>query len=133
LFLGEKTELLDFLVLLVNKDDQALGPHFFLQVKATAGKTEDDDPSIAAKFSAEEVERVKNWKVPTYVAAVDLSRPERELIHIRGISSSRTKGIASVKKALSLDDRNVRKNIYKEVHEYSFFTAKFQNGRPAVK
>ncbi len=115
LFLGEKAELLDFLVLLLDPDERALGPHFFLQVKTTACHTQKDTQSIAARFSADEVARIQKWKAPTYLAAVDASKEDREFIYIRGINSDREKGIASVKKAFSLNDKTLRKKLYQEV------------------
>ena len=113
-FLGEKAELLDFLVLLVNKDDQALGPHFFLQVKATAGNT-NNGSSIKAIFTADEVARVQKWKAPTYIAAIDASKPDQESIYIRSIKSDRKKGISSVSTKSSLNDPALRQRIYKEI------------------
>jgi hypothetical protein len=110
--LGEKAELLDFVVFLVDDNGKQLGSHFFLQVKTTRDV---DANSTAASFSADEVRRAQALKTPAYLAAVDASRPDKEAVCVLGIGTSRLKGYASIPKRLSLDDTKVRNALYDEV------------------
>ncbi|OON63682.1 hypothetical protein B0920_10105 [Massilia sp. KIM] len=108
---------MDFLVLLI-RDGKAFGPHFFLQVKSTSTKADVGDLSIAARFSADEVQRIAQWKAPAYLAAVDGSNARREQVYIRGIDSDRLTGIATVPRSQNLNDKAVRKALYDEVVQY---------------
>ncbi len=117
-FLGEKSELLDFLVLLVDEQSQAFGPHFFLQVKTTATTPKEDAKSIVTEFTAEEVSKALALKTPVYLVAVDASKPYSESIYVMGIGASRIKGISAIPKSLSLKDPAIRETLYEEVKDH---------------
>ena len=110
--LGEKAELLDFVVRL-QEDGHPFGPYFFLQVKATGLKPEGG--SVRAEFSQEEVTRAQAMKAPVYVAAVDASECNQEKIYIQPIYNGRKKGISRIKTSKPLADVNVLLALYEEV------------------
>lgn len=122
--LGEKAELLDFVVRL-QKDGHPSGPYFFLQVKATGVKPEGG--SIRAEFSREEVARAHAMKAPVYVAAVDASECAKEKVYIQPIYDGRTKGISRIKTSQPLAEAAIRQALYDEVEtHFNSLQAKFK-------
>ena len=113
--LGEKAELFDFLVHLLDASNNIIGPHFFVQVKTTAAAAV---TSCNARFDKSEVAKAITFNVPSYVIAVDASSPTTERIFIKAINSDRTAGIAKVACTQSLDDDAVRDTLYQEVMAY---------------
>ena len=110
--LGDKAELFDFVVHLLDADNNILGPHFFVQVKTTETPAA---VSCNARFSKDEVAKAVTFKAPSYLVGVDASDPTGERIFIKGIDFDRTKGISRISSTQSLDDDFVRDSLYKEV------------------
>jgi hypothetical protein len=110
--LGEKAELLDFVVRL-KRDDHPFGPYFFLQVKTTQAPSEKG--SIVTNFSYEEVQAAQALKAPVYIAAVDASNPKSEDIYIKPIYSDRKTGVYRVARKGLLSDDGVCMAVFKEV------------------
>src|ERR1700678_1736379 len=74
IFLGEKSEAVDYLVKLVGVRSAA--PFFFVQVKTTrlgyaANKT---NPRLRIKVSERTIERLKQYPAPTYLIGIDEER-----------------------------------------------------------
>lgn len=113
--LGEKAELLDFVVRL-QKDGHPYGPYFFLQVKATEKAPEGG--SIPAIFEASEVIAAQAMKAPIYVAAVDASKRTVEAIYIAPVYAERKNGIARIKTSKPLSDDTVCQALFDEVDNH---------------
>lgn len=115
--LGEKAQLLDFIVNLVDDRGTEYGPFFFLQVRTTAAIMRPRQ-GIRANFSAREVRLVQARRVPAYMAAVLDKGDGSEEIYILGIDAKQKGGIAVVPRLFPLSEEGVRKAIYREVHGY---------------
>lgn len=113
--LGEKAELLDFVVRL-QKDGRPYGPYFFLQVKATESKP--DGGSVGAVFTAAEVKAAQGMKAPVYVAAVDASNNTFEAIYLAPVYTNRKKGISRIKTSKPISNVKVCEAIFKEVDDH---------------
>lgn len=110
--LGDKAELFDFVVHLLDSDNNILGAHFFAQVKTTETPA---TVSCNARFSKDEVAKAVTFKTPSYLIGVDASDPAAEKIFVKGIDYDRTKGISKVSCTQSLDNDRIRDSIYQEV------------------
>lgn len=113
--LGEKAELLDFVVRL-QKDGRPYGPYFFLQVKATQSKP--SGGSVGAVFTAAEVKAAQEMKAPVYIAAVDASNNTDEAIYLAPVYTNRKRGISRIKTSKAISDVVVCEAIFKEVDEH---------------
>ena len=113
--LGEKCELLDYLVFLIDDNGHAFGPHFFLQVKTTAVPHRTGTRSIATSFHADRVARTLDWKTPCYLAVVDASIQRLENIYVVGLSSTSPRGVYRIPTSQSLNDPAIRKTLFDEV------------------
>lgn len=116
-FLGEKAQLLDYLVNLLDANGHEYGPFFFLQVKTTAAIAR-PGRGIRAKFSAREVRLVQARKVPVYLAAVMSLSDGQEEIYVMGIDVAQRGGVSVVPRLFPLSDDGVRMAIYREVNAY---------------
>lgn len=114
-FLGEKAELLDFVVNLVDEKEAEIGPFFMLQVKTTKGAH--PGKSIDAPFSAAEVAKAVERKVPVYVVAVDAG-PRDEKVYFLAVESTRKGGISTVPRLFNLDCEVTLEELYDEVFHY---------------
>lgn len=114
-FLGEKAELFDFVVNLVDEDEAVIGPFFMLQVKATRGA--EPGKSIDAKFTAAEVSKALERKVPVYVVAVDAGRRDEEAYFL-AVDSSRQAGISNVPRLFNLNCEATLEELYDEVFHF---------------
>lgn len=110
--LGDKAELFDFVVHLLDANDNILGAHFFVQVKTTETAA---TVSCDARFTRDEVAKALSLKAPCYVIGVDASQRGTEKMYLRGISFDRTQGIAKVPLSQSLEDDAIRNTLYQEV------------------
>lgn len=124
--LGEKAELFDFVVHLLDENDNILGAHFFVQVKTT------ETPaalSCNARFTRDEVAKALSLKTPCYVIGVDASQRDSEKIYIRGISFDQTQGMSKIPISQPLDDDTIRNTIYQEVlTHFNALPYAFQSG-----
>lgn len=116
-FLGEKTQLLDFVVNLLDAKGSEYGPFFFMQVKTTESVTLGGS-GIPARFSSAEVRAAQARKVPVYLVAVESLNDDAENVYVLGIDSSLSAGITVVPRLFSLKQHETRTTIYDEVHAY---------------
>ncbi|WP_296000175.1 hypothetical protein [Rugamonas sp.] len=122
-FLGEKAQLLDFMVNLLDDNGSEYGPFFFLQVKTTA-TIGAPGAGIPATFTAEEVRNARARKVPVYLVAVESGDDDAERIFAIAIDETLKGGVAVVPPIFSLADKATRMRIYDEVHAYFLSEAK---------
>lgn len=122
-FLGEKAQLLDFHIALLDSTGKAFGPHFFVQVKTSSVNP---NPTFKAKFSGACVKRAKAGLAPVYVVGVEIDG-DKEKVWICGIESQST--LNSIPKHYNLRNASTLKKIYGEVlnhfqtSAYSFKTS----------
>lgn len=116
-FLGEKAQLLDFMVNLLDDTGSAYGPFFFVQVKTTETRLQ-PKRSIPARFSAQEVRVAQARKCPVYLVAVASIDDDSEAIFAIAVDASYTNGLAAVPQLFSLLSKEIRMQIYNEVHAY---------------
>lgn len=126
-FLGEKADLFDFIVFLLDADAKPTGAYFYVQVKSTKNALK--SKSCEAKYSKKEVTRALGFKCPSYVVGVKTNGSNDD-VYIRGISSSLKSGIytAPLKNKLFLDEIKVK--LYDEVA--NFFKGKKHNFTSAL-
>lgn len=122
-FLGEKAQLLDFMVNLLDAKGFEYGPFFFMQVKTTESVAF-GRYGIPARFSSAEVRAAQARKVPVYLVAVESLADESENVYALGIDSGLARGIAVVPRLFSLKQEETRIAIFDEVHAYFQFQAK---------
>jgi hypothetical protein len=115
--LGEKAQLLDFIVNLVDSRGKEYGPFFFLQVRTTAAIALPRQ-GIRVNFNAHEVKLVQARKVPIYLAAVQDAEGSSAEAYIVGIDAAQRVGVRVVPRLFKLSDEAVRMAIYLEVHAY---------------
>ena len=122
-FLGEKAQLLDLRVALLNPEGKAFGPHFYVQAKTHQARRGRRFP---ARFTAEEVGRAKAGLVPVYVVGVELDGDTKENVWICGIDAQAS--LPSIPKAHDLRAAATLIQLYDEVQShfnraaYSFVT-----------
>jgi hypothetical protein len=125
LFLGAKAPVFDFCVFLLSSDGRILGPHFYLQVKAS---TQQNRRRVPCSIDEGKVTGLRNAKTPVYIAGVDLSNSRSEEIWVTAIPTCGA--LNGVKKDVKLDDQDTLVGIYKEV--YDFFDAHRQFFRSSI-
>ena len=116
-FLGEKAQLLDFMVSLLDAKGAEYGPFFFLQVKATESVAREAN-GISVRFSAGEVKAAQARKVPVYLAGVESLSDDDENVGVMGIDVHLLHGVTVVPRLFSLQLQETRQVIYDEVHAY---------------
>jgi hypothetical protein len=131
--LGDKAQLLDFIVNLVDEFGKEHGPFFFLQVRTTETVARQRQ-GIRAKFSSVEVKFVQARKVPVYLAAVVSKGDDCEDVYILGIDGLHEGGVRVVPRLFPLSDESVRLTVYEEVHDYfasglKVFVSRLTKGR----
>lgn len=99
--LGEKANLLDFMVNLLDGDEQETGEFFMIQVKST--KAAKSTGSIPARFKAAEVSAAHSRKVPVYLVAVDDAPGRNREIFFIAIDKNRHAGVSLVPKLHDLN------------------------------
>lgn len=120
-FMGDKAELLDFLVRLQNVDENVTGEYFFLQIKTVYGENQFDElGNMTVSFSAEEVQLAAKMRVPVYVVGVDARVKKKLVPYICALANGRQLGISKVPMT---DENNlandaVRKRLHTEVTNY---------------
>ena len=118
--LGEKYELLDFTVDLLDDNEKPFGPHFTVQVKCTSQEVPDAH-GIPAPYPKDAVDAAIKRKVPVYLVGVLLLDDESEEVYILAVDKTAAKtgkGIGSVPRRYSLKEPSVREAIYDEVCKY---------------
>lgn len=112
---GGKHELFDGIVYLKNRAGSLTGAHFFIQIKTTAPTSQ--TPTCRARFHKAEVKTAIAFRAPVYLIGVEAR--SREVCFVTGISHTRTKGIARIKKAhRKLSSLRVMRRIYNEVQAF---------------
>lgn len=113
-FLGGDAPTFDYIVYLLDEDGRRTGPFFFLQVKTTA-KTTSNGTGYPIRFSAADVRRAHTTKVPFFVCVVDRSAGRGAKLFIKGVESTRTRGIATLAPDHDLETDAVKLDLYREV------------------
>ncbi|MGV7211521.1 hypothetical protein ACLB1G_27090 [Oxalobacteraceae bacterium A2-2] len=111
--MGGTAPTFDYIVYLLDMYCDRSGPFFFLQVKTTFRPNRGAPYLI--DFSARDVKRAQATKIPFFLCVIDLSVPRFEKFFIKGVDSTRTKGIARVAPRFDLASDAVKLGIHKEV------------------
>jgi hypothetical protein len=114
IFLGEKTEAVDYLVELVGVRSGT--PFFFVQVKTTKlgctmNKT---DPRLSVKVARISIERIRRYPAPTYLIGIDEIKAKSFIV---AILEGPQRVISSMSTRYPMNDENLRKLWY-EVQEF---------------
>jgi hypothetical protein len=130
--LGEKAELLDFVVNLLDDKESEVGAFFMIQVKAT--KSAEAGKSIDVNFDADQVAKALNRKVPVYLMAVDMGGGRAREIYFVAVDNLREKGFRAVPRVHNLDCDITLRALYDEVVAYHDvkghnFVSNFGDGR----
>ena len=112
--LGGKAPTFDYIVHLLNEKGDRTAAFFFLQVKTTQ-KEPGTSGGYSINFTATDLERAKSLKAPFFLCVVDRSVTRSEKIFIKGVDSTRTKGISRVAAVYDLTDDKVKIDLYDEV------------------
>lgn len=110
--LGEKCPTYDYLVELVNATESA--PYFFVQVKATKKPLTAKRRRLAVQVSVEDVQRMVECPVPTYLVGVDEPAGEAYIVSVHGSLSG---AIGSMPAKFPLNPANL-KQLWDEVKQY---------------
>jgi hypothetical protein len=114
IFLGEKSEAVDYLVELIGVRTGT--PFFFVQVKTTklgctANKT---DPRLKVKVSNAGIERIRRYPFPTYLIGIDEIKAKSFILAILDGPQTVISGMST---RYPLNDENLRK-LWCEVQEF---------------
>jgi hypothetical protein len=114
IFLGDKQETIDFMVKLI--DASTGGACFCVQVKAT--KTgysgSGSNRKLKVKVSREDVKKLKQTKLPTYVVGIDI---DKERGYVMAITQSSEDQISGIPTRKPLNCKTI-KTLWKEVDDY---------------
>jgi hypothetical protein len=123
---GGKHELFDGIVYLKDHAGSLTGAHFFIQIKTSAPRLATENCS--ARFEQSEVATAIAFRAPVYLIGVEAR--SKEVCFVRGISHSRTTGIARITKSRhNLSSPSVKRRIYKEVEAFhAIFPSTFESG-----
>ena len=113
-FLGGDAPTSDYIVYLVDEHGVRTGPLFFAQVKTTA-RAPTEGSGYKVGFSAADVRRAQATKVPFFVCVVDRSTVGSAKFFIKGVESTRTRGIARLAPVHDLSMDAVKLVLYDEV------------------
>lgn len=111
-FLGEKCPTFDYLVELINAGVGV--PYFFVQVKTTRKGSTKKKRHLSAKVTREDVEKMVQCPLPTYVVAVDEPAQTAYIVSVHGKLEG---AISSIPTAYPLNADNLRK-LWQEVRDY---------------
>jgi len=112
--LGGNAPTFDYIVYLIDGNGDRSGEFFFIQVKTTS-TSPPPGQGYPVGFSASDVQRALATKTPFFVCAVDRSTIGSEKFFIKGVSSTRTKGIARIATTYDLATDAVKLDLYNEV------------------
>jgi hypothetical protein len=111
-FLGEKAQVLDFLVELLGTSSPAF---FFVQVKATRkGYTKRPPRRLKIDLTEEEMRRFASYPAPVYLAGID--EPQK-LAYLLAVLASTQEAIPSFPTSFPLDCANLAR-LYDEVRQF---------------
>ena len=113
-FLGDKAELTDCIVNLIDDKASVSGAYFLVQVKASKRA---NSRSIPATFTAREVQRAIERKVPVYLVAVDSTADREDEVYILAIDSQTQFGVRSIPKTFKLNSVENLQALYDEVNQ----------------
>ena len=111
-FLGEKSPLVDFLVVLL--DAGAVKPFFFVQVKTTRAGYTIKERRLRVKVKQEHVAGLALYPAPTYIVGIDDKTEEGFVISANGVNLT---SLSSITTAYPLDEAN-RQMLWDEVRTY---------------
>ncbi|WP_406227143.1 hypothetical protein ACI7YU_18870 [Pseudomonas siliginis] len=120
--LGEKYQLFDFMVNLLDNKSSMSGPFFLLQVKTHEVASLSD--AINIEFTAVEVMAAKERMVPSYLVGVQTCGRDQRGYFI-ALDRDREAGVYSVPKRHSMDSEPNMKSLYEEVGD--FFASSVKN------
>jgi Domain of unknown function (DUF4365) len=114
IFLGEKAEAVDYLVVLVGVRGRT--PFFFVQVKTTKlGYTANKSaPRLRVKISGKTIDRIKGHPAPTYLIGIDETNSRSFIV---AILEGATGGVTSVSTRHPLNEDNLKK-LWLEIQDY---------------
>jgi hypothetical protein len=114
IFLGEKTEAVDYIVNLIGVQSATL--FFFVQVKTTRlGYTANRaNPRLRIKVSKKAIDRLKRYPAPTYLIGIDEIQAKS---FIAAILDGMPGGLSSVSTRYPLNDENLRM-LWHEVQDF---------------
>lgn len=113
-FLGDKYKAVDFIVDLIDVPDKRA--FFFVSVKTTANATySKKEKRLRVVVEKEELDRLKKFKIPTYIVGVDEGKEKAFIVSVQGVT---TQSIASIPTGFSLNKKSNLKALWKEVKLY---------------
>lgn len=111
--LGEKYPVVDFIVDILDPNEDSLG-FFFVQVKAT-NAAKPKAKTLAVKIELPKYNRLAQIPAPTFLVGVDV---DAEQVYLVCAARTEKKAFSSICKKFDLKDDNVRVALYNEVKEY---------------
>lgn len=120
--LGEKYQLFDFMVNLLDDESSMAGHFFLLQVKTHEVQSLDD--AIKIEFTAQEVMAAKERLVPCYLVGVQTFGRLQQGYFV-ALDRHREQGIYTVPKRHSMDSEENMQKLYEEVG--FFFSTSVKN------
>jgi len=111
-FLGDKAQVLDFRISLIDADGKTFGSHFNLQVKAR--RAPPLDRPIQVGFTLAEVARASAMNVPLFVAVIEELPRRKTKVWIKAVVDP-TVGVDSIQRKHSLNSNATLKKLYGEV------------------
>lgn len=111
--LGEKYQLFDFMVNLLDEEASMAGPFFLMQVKTH--KVISFEDAIDVEFTAEQVMAAKERNVPSYLVGVQTCGREQRGYFV-ALDRRREKGIYSMPKRHDINSEQNMQKLYEEVN-----------------
>lgn len=121
-FLGEKYQLFDFMVNLLDDNMSMAGPFFLIQVKTHQVASFDD--AVEVVFTAEQVSAAKERNVPSYLVGVQTCG-RRQKGYFVALDRRKITGVYSVPKRHDIESELNMQKLYKEVE--LFFSNSIKN------
>jgi hypothetical protein len=114
IFLGEKSESIDYLIELIGVKTRTL--FFFVQVKTTRlGYTKDKaNPRLKVRVSRDDIAKIKQYAAPVYLVGID---EPRALSFILSVNHKTVDQVSSLSTKYPLNCTNLRR-LWDEVQEY---------------
>ncbi len=111
--LGEKYPVVDFIVDILDDDENSLG-FFFVQVKATSA-AKPKAKTLSLQIELPKYNRLAQIPAPTFLVGVDI---DAEKVYLVSAAKPEKKAFSSICKKFDLKDDDVRVALYKEVKKY---------------
>lgn len=111
--LGEKYPVVDFIVDILDPNENSLG-FFFVQVKAT-NAAKPKAKNLPLQIELTKYNRLAQIPAPTFIVGVDIDAEE---VYLVCAPKPAKKSISSICKKYDLKDDGIRVALYKEVKDY---------------